>query len=344
MADCRQDNPAFDRGEAFSRNVGWVTLEEQNSLRAKRVAIAGMGGVGGIYLLNLARLGVGSFRIADFDRFELANMNRQAGATMSNLGRPKVEVMREMALDINPELDIQVFDGGVTPENVEEFLEDSDAYADGIDFFALDARRLLFETCAREGIPAVTAAPLGMGASLLNFMPGEMTFEEYFQLEGHPRLEQLLRFVVGLAPTRLHAGYLVEPSAVDFENDKGPSMPMGVLLCAGLAVTEILKILLGRGPVRAAPRGLHFDAYRNRLVRTWRPWGNRNPLHRLMLFIARRQLRGIMDQRCRQNSTHGSGETPPTCGGPLSTGSELVGDVEQEPSGVGAGTSASSGL
>ncbi len=338
LADSRQIHPAFDRREAFSRNVGWVTQEEQDSLRAKRVAIAGMGGVGGIYLLNLARLGVGSFRIADFDRFELANMNRQAGATMSNLGREKVEVMREMALDINPELDIRVFDGGVTPDNVEMFLGDSDVFLDGIDFFALDARRLLFESCAREGIPAVTAAPLGMGASLLNFMPGEMTFEEYFQLEGHPRLEQLLRFVVGLAPTRLHAGYLVEPSAVDFENDKGPSMPMGVLLCAGLAVTEILKILLGRGPVRAAPRGLHFDAYRNRLVRTWRPGGNRNPLHRLMLFVARRQLRGIMDGRERQSSALGSVATPAMQRTLASTGDESPGGLAQEPSGVGAGT------
>jgi len=51
-----------------------------------------------------------------------------------------------------------------------------------------------------------------------------------------------------------------------------------------------LKILLGRGKVLFAPWGLHFDAYRNKLVRTWRPGGNRNPLQRLALHIARKQL------------------------------------------------------
>ena len=79
----------FDYADAFSRNIGWVTKEEQGTLRKKRVAIAGMGGVGGIHLLTLARLGIGSFYIADFDEFEVHNFNRQVGATMSSIGRPK---------------------------------------------------------------------------------------------------------------------------------------------------------------------------------------------------------------------------------------------------------------
>jgi hypothetical protein len=66
---------------------------------------------------------------------------------------------------------------------------------------------------------------------------------------------------------------------------------MACELCAGIAATEALKILLGRGKVYAAPTGVQFDAYRNRLVRTWRPGGNRHPLQRLVLEIARRQLR-----------------------------------------------------
>jgi hypothetical protein len=65
---------------------------------------------------------------------------------------------------------------------------------------------------------------------------------------------------------------------------------MACELCAGIAATESLKMLLGRGRVVAAPRGVQFDAYRNRMVRTWRPDGNRNPVQRLALAIARRQL------------------------------------------------------
>src|SRR4051812_19668227 len=60
---------AFDYDEAFSRNLGWVTEAEQQRLRRARVCIAGLGGVGGIYLLTLARLGIGAFSVADFDRF-----------------------------------------------------------------------------------------------------------------------------------------------------------------------------------------------------------------------------------------------------------------------------------
>ena len=96
----------FNYDEAFSRNIGWVTRAEQAALRGKRIAIAGMGGVGGVHLLTLARLGIGAFNIADMDSFDVVNFNRQAGASMASLGRPKAEVMAEMARDINPELDI----------------------------------------------------------------------------------------------------------------------------------------------------------------------------------------------------------------------------------------------
>ena len=66
----------FSYAEAFDRNLGWFTEPEQQSLRAKKIAIAGMGGVGGIHLLTLARLGIANFHIADLDRFETANFNR----------------------------------------------------------------------------------------------------------------------------------------------------------------------------------------------------------------------------------------------------------------------------
>ncbi|HET9215867.1 MAG TPA: ThiF family adenylyltransferase, partial [Terriglobia bacterium] len=101
-------NPAFDYTTAFSRNIGWLTEAEQQKLRHKRVAIAGVGGVGGFHLTTLARLGVGRFSIADPDRFELPNFNRQAGALMSTLNQPKVDVLARMAADINPECEVRV--------------------------------------------------------------------------------------------------------------------------------------------------------------------------------------------------------------------------------------------
>lgn len=275
---------------AFERNLGWLTADEQSVLRQKRVAIAGLGGVGGTHLLTHCRLGVGAFTIADFDRFDIVNFNRQAGATVSNLGRAKTEVLADMARDINPQLDLRAFPDGVKADNIDQFLDDADIYLDGLDFFAFEARAAVFAACARRGVPAVTVAPLGMGAALLTFLPGRMTFEEYFRWNGCSNDEKAIRFLVGLAPSMLQRKYLVDRSAVDLHLHRGPSTPMACELCAGIAATEVLKILLGRGQVIAAPRGLHFDAYRNVLARTWRPGGNRNPLQLATIAVAKRLL------------------------------------------------------
>jgi molybdopterin/thiamine biosynthesis adenylyltransferase len=285
---------AYDR--AFARNIGWLTPDEQRTLRGKTVAIAGMGGVGGVHLLTLARLGIGAFRIADFDRFDIANFNRQVGATVSTLGQEKAAVLAAMARDINPELDIQVFSQGVDASDPSNFLRGADLYIDGLDFFAFAARQATFAACAAAGIPAVTAAPLGMGSALLTFMPGRMSFDEYFLWGDLPDDEKALRFMVGLAPAGLHRPYLVEPTAVNLAERRGPSTFMACQLCAGIAATEALKILLKRGKVLAAPHGLQFDAYRNKLVRTWRPGGNNHPLQRLVLMVARRQFLRMKSQ------------------------------------------------
>jgi molybdopterin/thiamine biosynthesis adenylyltransferase len=281
---------AFTYQQAFSRNIGWVTREEQERLRGKRVAIAGMGGVGGVHLLTLARLGIGAFHIADFDEFDVVNFNRQVGAMVSTLGKPKAEVLAAMAKDINPEIDIKIFPQGLTKENLPEFLDGVDLYVDGLDFFVFSIRQATFAACAERRIPAVTVAPLGMGAGLLTFMPGQMTFEEYFQWGDLPDEEKAVRFLVGVAPSALHGRYLVDPTAANFSERRGPSTAMACQICAGVAGTEALKILLGRGRVIAAPHGVHFDAYRNKLVHTWRPGGNRNPIQRFVMSIARRRF------------------------------------------------------
>jgi molybdopterin/thiamine biosynthesis adenylyltransferase len=282
----------FDYARAFSRNIGWLTLEEQQRLRHMRVAIAGMGGVGGQHLLTLARLGIGAFHIADFDSFEVHNINRQAGAFISTMGRAKVDVMSQLGTDINPELDIRKFPEGVNESNVEAFLSNVDIYVDGIDFFAMPARRLLFAACHDLGIPALTAAPLGMGVSVLGFKSTGMSFEQYFKVEGHSHQEQFARFIAGLSPAMLQRNYLVATEAVNFIEQRGPSTAMACDLCAGVMGASVLGILLGRGHFKFAPWAMQFDAYRQKLRFTWRPFGNSNPLQQLLLMLIRPRLRG----------------------------------------------------
>ena len=285
------DSISFDYDNAFSRNIGWVTQGEQAKLKASRIAIAGLGGVGGAHLLTLARLGISHFNIADFDDFDVQNLNRQAGAFMPFMGMPKIDTVARMVLDINPEIDLRLFSQGVKPDNVDEFLRDVDVYVDGLDFFALPARRMVFAKCREKGIPALTAAPLGMGVAFLYFQPDGMSFEQYFKVEGHESQEQYARFIAGLSPTMVQRDYLVAPEAVNFQEKRGPSTIMACDLCAGVMGTSVLKLLLRRGSIKAAPWGMQFDAYHQKLKLTWRPFGNSNPLQRLLLKFIRPRLR-----------------------------------------------------
>lgn len=283
----------FDYDVAFSRNIGWVTREEQALLQTKRVAVAGCGGVGSLHALTLARMGIGKVNLSDFDEYDVHNFNRQAGAFLSTVGKNKMDVMHGMLKDINPEMDIREFGEGVTPQNVDEFLDGVDLYIDSLDFFALDARKLVFQKCYDKGIPVVTAAPLGMGCALLCFMPGQMSYEEYFRFEDKADVEsQLIQFLIGLSPAMLQRQYLVDESAVSFAERRGPSTAMAINLCAGMAETYALKILLNRGPVISAPYGLHFDAYRNKFTRTWCPRGNRGLIQKLKFKLAARIVAG----------------------------------------------------
>ncbi len=282
---------SFDYYNAFSRNIGWVTESEQARLRQTHVAIGGLGGVGGVHLLTLARLGIGRFSIADFDTFDIVNFNRQVGAMVSTIGRPKIDVLSEMLKDINPDVELRVFPEGVHENNLDAFLDGVDVYVDGLDFFVFDARRATFMACEKKDISAVTAAPLGLGTALLVFGPGGMSFEDYFGFsQCKDELDLAIHFLVGLSPAMLQRGYVADMSRVNLHERRGPSCIAACQMCAGVTAVEVLKLALERPGVRLAPWGSQFDAYRMRYVRTWRPGGARNPVQRLMRALVRMQL------------------------------------------------------
>lgn len=281
----------FVYDEAFSRNLGWLTPQEQQRLRRARVAVAGMGGVGGVHVQALARLGVGALNLTDFDRFELANFNRQAGAALSTIGRAKVEVMREFALDVNPETDVRVFPEGIGEHNLADYLQDVDLLIDGIDFFVNSLRPALYRAARERGIPVVCAAPLGAGASLITFLPDGMGFDDYFGFEDCDDITMAVRFMVGMSPRLPQRHYLAYPEIVDFVKRRVPSLGMACQFAAGMAVTASMKLLLQRGGVRSAPHSCQFDAYRGRFYRCWRPGGYRNPLQKLAERIVMSRLK-----------------------------------------------------
>ena len=280
--------------QEFSRNIGLVSEEDQAKLLKARVAVAGAGGVGGIHLLTLARMGVGNFNIADLDDFECANISRQFGAFQSTLGRHKAEVLAEMVRDINPEADIHVFPSGVTEENVEDFLSECNVYVDGIDFFEFDIRRLLFNTARARGIYAVTAAPLGFGATLQVFSPTGMSFDAYFGFRaGMTEVQKIAAFAVGLAPTAFHSRYM-DFSKVDLRKKRGPAVAPGCTLSASLVATEVVKILTGKGKVRCVPHYLQIDMRLQKWKKCFLPFGGKNPILKIKRKIVEKKLSKVL--------------------------------------------------
>jgi len=277
--------PRFSIGEAFERNFGLIDRAEQETLFQKRVALAGCGGVGGVHGHTMARLGVGKFTLADPDTFSIANFNRQMGATIDSLGRPKARVVAEMIQSINPEADIEVIESAFGAANAEHFLSDVDLVIDGIDFFALESRRLLHSEAWRRQIPVLIAGPLGFSSTLHVFAEGGMSFDEYFDLhEDQTRYEQYVHFLLGLAPAALHSPY-TDISTADPENGRGPSSIIGSQMSACVAGAEAVRILLERGPSLCAPHYMQVDVYRRRLRSRKLWWGNRNPIQRLKKML-----------------------------------------------------------
>jgi len=280
----------YDYSRAFSRNIGLVSESEQLFLREKHIAIPGCGGVGALYAKIFARMGVGRFSIADFDRYEVENINRQFGAKLSTFDRHKAEVVAEEIREINPEASVNIFADGVTSENCDDFLKGVNLVIDGLDFFAFGARELLFRKARERGLPVITAGPLGFSTAMLIFSPTGMSFDEYFDVKPQDdRMTKALKFAIGLAPLGLNRKYM-DPTKIDFAAGRAPSHVVGVTLCGGFAAAEALKLLLNRGPVRFAPHFVQIDAYRGLMKRGYLWRGNRNPWQRLQMYFVKKFL------------------------------------------------------
>lgn len=105
----------------FSRTQLLLGEEAMNKLKNSRVAVFGVGGVGGYVCEALARSGVGTFDLIDDDKVCLTNLNRQIIATRKTVGKYKVEVMKERILDINPDAQVNIHQCFFLPENADDF-------------------------------------------------------------------------------------------------------------------------------------------------------------------------------------------------------------------------------
>ena len=118
----------------FSRTELLLGKEAMEKLKNSRVAIFGIGGVGGYVCEALVRSGVGSFDLIDDDKVCLTNLNRQIIATRKTVGKYKTEVMKERILDINPDAKVEIHNCFFLPENADEFpFSEYDYVVDAVD-------------------------------------------------------------------------------------------------------------------------------------------------------------------------------------------------------------------
>ncbi|MDP3920031.1 MAG: ThiF family adenylyltransferase [Candidatus Omnitrophota bacterium] len=301
-------SPEFDYSQAFDRNIGWLTKHEQEKLRGICVAIAGLGGAGGFQAQALARLGVGKYRIADPDTFEISNRNRQIGATESTVGHPKATTIRDMILAINPTASVEIYPECFSTANAGAILESADVAIDGIDFFSIDDKILFFQECRKRGIPAITSCPLGFGASLMVFSPQGMTFEDYFNFRPDmSEKDKRNSFAFGLSPSPLCLSYM-NPDAFGSDNKRAASVVPGLMLVGALTATEVVKLVTHMARPNSCPHVYQIDLMTQRVSKKYYRWGMRGPWMRCKKALA---LKWVEYKRRRHASNPSLAASPP---------------------------------
>lgn len=276
---------------AFSRNIGLLSKEEAAKLMHSQVAIAGLGGVGASYALTLARMGFGKFVICDFDTYELANFNRQAGANMTTLNKPKIDGVRKMLLEINPHLEITCLHEGLTPKNIESFLANSDVVLDAIDFFAIDAHRLLHRESRKMGKSVLFSVPAGFSGTLQVFGPNHMSFDSYFDFKDNDdNLTQICKFALGMAPKSTHSTYL-EFDPQTLIAGRPTSIASACSISTGLVCTNAAMLALGRfNEAHYAPFFIQIDSFSFSCQSGKLMFGNRGLFQKLKIAIFKAKL------------------------------------------------------
>ena len=144
----------------FSRTQLLLGAEAIEKLHGSRVAVFGIGGVGGFVCEGLVRSGIGAFDLIDDDKVCLTNLNRQIIATRSTVGRQKTEVMRDRILDINPGAEVRIHNTFVLPENIDELpFAEFDYIVDAID--TVSAKIALVMKANELRIPIISSMGTG---------------------------------------------------------------------------------------------------------------------------------------------------------------------------------------
>lgn len=217
-------------------------IENQKKLKAARVLVVGAGGLGSPLLLYLAAAGVGTIGIVDYDVVEESNLHRQILFGLDEIGMPKVEAARKRMLNLNPHINIVIYNTQLKSTNALEIISAYDVVADGTDNFP--TRYLVNDACVLAGIPYVYA-------SIFQF-EGQVAVFNYKDINGNPGPNYR-----DLYPTPPPVGQV--PSCAE-------GGVLGVLpgIIGSLQANEVIKVITGIGETLSGRifvfNALNFDS------------------------------------------------------------------------------------
>ena len=230
--------------ELFSRTELLLGKPAMDRLSDSRVAVFGIGGVGGYVCEALARSGVGALDLIDSDKVCLSNINRQIIATGKTVGKYKTDVMKERILDINPEAEVNTYKCFFLPENAADFPFDNfDYVVDAID--TVTAKIELVMQCDKAGVPIISS--MGAGNKL---DPTLFRVADIYKTSMDPLAKVMRRELKNRGIKKLKVVYSEEkpirPIEEMTEDSRTPGSTAFVPSVAGLIIAgEVIKDLAG---------------------------------------------------------------------------------------------------
>jgi molybdopterin-synthase adenylyltransferase len=282
----------FDYDAFTTRNIGFVSPDQQARLRAAHVFVCGCGGMGGAAILALARAGVGRLTICDIDSFEVSNLNRQVFAWTDTVEQHKAEATAEQLRRINPGISVEVLKDD-WPDHVPRILETASVVVNGTD--DLGAALLLYRLARQAGLAVIDsyASPL---PSVYVTRPTDPSPEERLGYPTHGMAWNQLTAEVRAQAFQAEAVYVMtnSSSAAHIDLDAVGEVVAGkrsrmsfapMVITSGMLIAyEALAIVTGTATATDC-RGWFFNPYRGRVERP------RNPV--LAMIVRRIVLRKL---------------------------------------------------
>jgi molybdopterin/thiamine biosynthesis adenylyltransferase len=243
----------------FERNYGIYTPEEQERIRDARVVIVGTGGIGGIIAVALARSGLEHFVLYENDTYQPSNINRQINCYTNTFGVNKAVSICDSLTRINPEIDVQLFERGLQPDEIKTVIPRGDVFCPCADDWALSIVAL--DTARDMGVPAILAYPVGALGRVSTFMPGGPYASECLVMPYRMDYPGLKSFMEDPDNRKILQYYQTAGAwrQAWFEGWCEGERPHAQLctmvwITGALAAQEVLKVVSGKWPPVVAPR------------------------------------------------------------------------------------------